>query len=254
MIAAPPIEDIVQSIVEIAHPRRVVLFGSHARGDARPDSDVDLMVEIDAEPDPRGREAAIRSLWRHEAWSVDPKVYSTAWVERMRDDPGTLLYTIVREGKVLYTRPETDGVQRAIVRENPSAPDSLDWWIRAADVDLLDIENNLAAKRVPWDAICFHAQQAAEKYLKTLLIQRWRRPERTHDLGTVLAACRAAGYSLPGIDGDCTLLSRFAIESRYPDDFRAPPPPPTALEGRAAADACQRIVASAKRHLPRAVP
>src|SRR5436309_7755862 len=38
-------------------------------------------------------------------------------------------------------------------------------WIEKAESDFLCIENNLAAKRVPWDVVAFHAQQAAEKML-----------------------------------------------------------------------------------------
>ena len=44
-------------------------------------------------------------------------------------------------------------------------------WVQRAEHDLLNIENNLVAARVPWDTVCFHAQQSAEKYLKALLIR-----------------------------------------------------------------------------------
>lgn len=43
-------------------------------------------------------------------------------------------------------------------------------WLAKAEHDLLNIENNLKAQQIPWDTICFHAQQAAEKYLKALLV------------------------------------------------------------------------------------
>lgn len=42
-------------------------------------------------------------------------------------------------------------------------------WVQKAQNDLLNIENNLAASRTPWDTVCFHAQQAAEKILKAFL-------------------------------------------------------------------------------------
>ena len=39
----PLIEEIIRKIVEAFQPRRIVMFGSRARGDTRPDSDLDLM-------------------------------------------------------------------------------------------------------------------------------------------------------------------------------------------------------------------
>jgi HEPN domain-containing protein len=47
-----------------------------------------------------------------------------------------------------------------------SVPESVGDWIALAEEDLLNIENNLSASRVPWSTVCFHAQQGAEKYLK----------------------------------------------------------------------------------------
>ena len=41
-------------------------------------------------------------------------------------------------------------------------------WVHKAEHDLLNVRNNLAAKEVPWDTVCFHAQQAAEKMLKAV--------------------------------------------------------------------------------------
>ncbi len=37
-------------------------------------------------------------------------------------------------------------------------------WISRAENDLLNVRNNLAAQEIPWDTICFHSQQAAEKH------------------------------------------------------------------------------------------
>lgn len=47
-----------------------------------------------------------------------------------------------------------------------SNPDDPASWVAKADSDLLCIANNLNHPQVPWDAVCFHAQQAAEKMLK----------------------------------------------------------------------------------------
>jgi HEPN domain-containing protein len=37
-------------------------------------------------------------------------------------------------------------------------------WVSKAENDLLNVRNNLQAEQVPWDTVCFHCQQAAEKY------------------------------------------------------------------------------------------
>ena len=43
-------------------------------------------------------------------------------------------------------------------------------WVAKAERDLLNIANNVAADETPWDTVCFHAQQAAEKLLKGFLM------------------------------------------------------------------------------------
>lgn len=53
-----------------------------------------------------------------------------------------------------------------------SDPDDWRVWLEKADNDLLNIDNNLSATTIPWDTVCFHSQQAAEKLLKALLVSR----------------------------------------------------------------------------------
>jgi HEPN domain-containing protein len=66
--------------------------------------------------------------------------------------------------------------------------EDLVWsWVSKAENDLLNIENNLAANDIPWDTVCFHAQQGGEKYLKALLVfQRIDFP-KIHDLTELYA-------------------------------------------------------------------
>ena len=91
-------------------------------------------------------------------------------------------------------------------------------WVRKSDNDFLCIENNVAASRVPWDAVAFHAQQAAEKLLKALLVSHGRNPPRTHDLISILAACVEFAPSLATFEPECEQLTIRAVRSRYPDD------------------------------------
>ncbi len=84
-------------------------------------------------------------------------------------------------------------------------------WLGKAEHDLLNIENNLAAKEIPWDTVCFHAQQAAEKLLKAFLISRGRDLMRTHDLVALLTECVEMAPSLANLEEDCAVHGRSII-------------------------------------------
>jgi HEPN domain-containing protein len=90
--------------------------------------------------------------------------------------------------------------------------------------------------------VAFHAQQAAEKYLKALLVAHWRKPSRTHALAELVAALRQAGCSLPDFSDECKTLEPYGVEVRYPDDEVMP----TEQAGRAAVAAATRIVAAVR--------
>lgn len=96
------IGEITKRIVDRFHPKRVVLFGSYARGDARPDSDLDLMIEMETDLPPASRIRAIDALFMDRTWPMDLVVFTPQEVRANRNMRGTLLYSIEREGKVLY--------------------------------------------------------------------------------------------------------------------------------------------------------
>jgi HEPN domain-containing protein len=92
-------------------------------------------------------------------------------------------------------------------------------WFRKAESDLLVIKNNLSSNEVPIDACCFHAQQAAEKYLKAYLVSKLVIFPKTHDLQSLLNLCIEINDSFNEIGEASLRLSDFAIGPRYPDAF-----------------------------------
>lgn len=100
----PPriLADIVQRVVEVAKPQRIVLFGSAARGTMRADSDVDLLV-VKGGRFHRGRlvDAIYRNLRGAEA-PVDVIVVTPAEVERYGGDPYLIIASALKEGEVVY--------------------------------------------------------------------------------------------------------------------------------------------------------
>jgi uncharacterized protein len=97
---------VVADVVRAADPVRVILFGSVARGEEGPDSDLDLLVVLDSvEPGPARRRlmGAIRGAITVRA-PIDVFVTDSAECERRRDVVGSLHYWPLREGEVVYER------------------------------------------------------------------------------------------------------------------------------------------------------
>lgn len=96
----------VQQAAERLHAARpeatIILFGSQARGDARPDSDVDFMV-VQAEVVSRREEmTALGRLLRPLRIPADVLVASRKTFEKWAAVPGTIYHTAATEGRVLY--------------------------------------------------------------------------------------------------------------------------------------------------------
>lgn len=92
----------VRTLVEAAHPERIILFGSHARGEARADSDWDFLVIEEQVADRAKEMVRLRRALRPLRIPVDVLVYSTEDIRRWGDQPGSALYWALREGKVVY--------------------------------------------------------------------------------------------------------------------------------------------------------
>ena len=102
------LSEMVEAIVRAANPRRIVLFGSRARGDAAPDSDVDLLIVEDG---PFGPERTrwdelrkVRHALRGFGIAKDILVFSDEEVEQWRGCINHVISRGLREGKVLYER------------------------------------------------------------------------------------------------------------------------------------------------------
>lgn len=104
MVEQSQVEQIARTIAETFHPRRIILFGSHARGQAGPDSDLDLFIEMETPQRPPERAIAISAIFGLHPWPMDLLVYTPEEVEQLRGRSGTLLSVIEREGRVLYER------------------------------------------------------------------------------------------------------------------------------------------------------
>ncbi len=95
-------------------------------------------------------------------------------------------------------------------------------WIAKANNYLFNADNNLKAEEIPFDTVCFHCQQAAEKLLKAYLVANGNSYPISHDLILILEKILLLNASAEVLRDDLALLMPYAVEIRYPDDWFMP--------------------------------
>ena len=94
----------VERLTERFNPQEIILFGSHARGTAGPDSDVDLLVIMPVSGSRRDMQVEMRVALFDIPVPKDIILVTPDEVERQRNVVGTIIRPALREGKVLYVR------------------------------------------------------------------------------------------------------------------------------------------------------
>jgi len=96
----------------------------------------------------------------------------------------------------------------------------LQQWKEIADSDLnLAIFSSQRMYPVSYAIMCFHCQQAVEKYLKWFLVLNNISPPKTHDLEELEKLCEKIEPQFSKIYIQCSTLSGYAVQSRYPNEL-----------------------------------
>jgi predicted nucleotidyltransferase len=104
MIDLQDIERVARRIGKAANAERVILFGSHARGEATENSDVDLMIVADSELPRFKRSRELHKLFRPYPFGMDLLVYTPQEIEKGKRSPLSFVSAVLREGKAVYVR------------------------------------------------------------------------------------------------------------------------------------------------------
>jgi len=95
-------------------------------------------------------------------------------------------------------------------------------WIDKAEGDFHTASREARARKAPnYDAVCFHCQQCAEKYLKAYLQEQGQRFPRVHDLIELLELCLPYDVAFESQRNLLKDLTRYAVEYRYPGELAA---------------------------------
>lgn len=95
-------------------------------------------------------------------------------------------------------------------------PGSPDEWLNHAKSDLRLAYLAAGDKAIRREQVCFHAQQAAEKAIKAVLLAGKIEFPLTHDIEELLEIAESGGIKLPQDVREAGILSPYAVESRYP--------------------------------------
>jgi HEPN domain-containing protein len=223
------LEAIVQRLVEKYDPERIILFGSHAKGNAREDSDLDLLIvkETSLRPVDRAVEAGL--LVADRAVPLDVMVYTPREMWELYWAGSPFIDEVLETGKILYMRKVTG------------------TWLREARDDLETAA--ILLEHAKYRGACLHSQQAVEDSLRTLMFEKTRRPARTHDLVELLNATVAEGWGVTLSVDEAEFLSRI-YRGRYPtEEGLLPHGEPTAEDAGRAVEAAKRLVDSVQQRL-----
>ena len=98
----PIAETVIFRISEAVHPEKIILFGSRARGDIRPDSDIDLLIIYKGAFSKRELKLRIHDLFPDQDFSMDLFVLTPEEYEWQKDVISTVGYISHRDGVVYY--------------------------------------------------------------------------------------------------------------------------------------------------------
>lgn len=96
----------------------------------------------------------------------------------------------------------------------------INWKIKA-DNDIRIVKQGIKAEDPVTDVLCFHCEQAIEKYLKLFLTANNIEFNPTHNIAILLQLCIGIDNSFSSLE-EISYLTQYAVELRYPDDFYIP--------------------------------
>ena len=117
-------------------------------------------------------------------------------------------------------------------------------WMRRARSDLV-VARLTEDERIAPEILAFHAQQAADKALKALLVQRQVEFPHTHVIALLVNLCQRAGFQGTEALAEAVPLTRYAVTTRYPGEEELV----SRQEAREAAELAARVLAWAEAQI-----
>ena len=221
---------VVDRLVRGYDPDRIILFGSHALGRARSDSDIYLLIVKQTDRRPVDRRVEAHTLLVDLRIPVDLQVYTPDELRRLYFLGSPFIEEILETGRVLYMRKATAA------------------WLRETDDECQTAALLLEHER--FRGACLHSQQAVERGLKALLLERGIRVPHTHNVVELLSQVREQSWHVTLAPDDAVFLTNV-YRGRYPsEEGLLPQGEPTVEDARRAVTAAKAVVSDVHKLLP----
>jgi HEPN domain-containing protein len=93
-------------------------------------------------------------------------------------------------------------------------------WVTKAEGDFATVRRELRARTAPnYDAVCFHYQQCAEKYLKAYLQENEQHIPKIHNLIELMLLCEEIDGSFEMLRADLVTMERYSVRVHYPGEI-----------------------------------
>ena len=218
------LNDISRRLIKEYDPEKIILFGSRAEGKDSEGSDIDLVIVKETDKRPLDRRIEVETLLADRAVPIDLIVYTPDEIRRLYSIGSPFVEEIVETGRLLYMRKATSA------------------WMREAEEELESASVLYEHER--YKSTCYHSQQAVEKGLKAVMIEKGKRPERTHDVVELYNAVTGMGID-SGLSVDDAVYLNSIYKGRYPTEEGLLP------HGEPSRADTERAVLSAKRLIER---
>lgn len=246
MVSAKDIQTTCADIVREFSPLQVILFGSYADGTPTEDSDVDLLVVMQVlKSETRRQELAIQAriperfcldLHVRSPEDIAYRVAHNDWFLREVFEKGDTLYEAEGSVPSRQNAPERAEKFSAPIWKETGFMNPLTLeWSQKAESDYSNMKWLQQAPSPGYDAVCFHAQQCIEKYLKAWLQEANLPVPRTHDLKQLLALSVPSHSTWQSWHPDFVRFDTYAVDARYPGYFA------TAADAAHASQICTEV-------------
>jgi predicted nucleotidyltransferase/HEPN domain-containing protein len=207
---------VVERIVADCAPSKILVFGSRARGEARADSDLDLLVLLPAPAsDSFALRCHLRELLADLRLSIDILVSDPEHFAEHSSRINSVYHDAAEDGFPIWQ----DGRLDSFATGKPMKAGT-DALLERAASD----EATLLLPGIPEIPFGQHVQAAIEKQLKALYNERNEKYPRTHDLKGLARELSQMGENLPPVSIELADLTIYALDLRYEGEGKLPPP------------------------------